>query len=614
MGPMSNSHEKNVGTRTLTELMKDIDPVRFQTLMTTLALANTESQALLADVMAGSGPIGTMSEGDPMGANEAFQAVGQSLATHPAALMTANMQLMQGWMGLWQEMSMEALSGASTRDKDKRFSDPEWSHNPAFRFIEKAYHLNSKWLSDLPDLAPGLPDNLRQRAKFFSQQITETLSPTNFLSTNPQALRIFLETGGDSVLRGIRMAREDIRNAGGKLQISQTDTRPFEVGKNIATAPGTVVFRNDLIELIQYKPTQDTVHSRPLLIFPPWINKFYILDLREENSMIRWLVNQGLTVFVVSWRSADAETADYSWDDYAQRGVYSAVTAALQASNAKKLNTVGYCIGGTLLSMTMARMAQEGDKRIASATFFASQSDFELAGDLKVFTDVPARKFIDDLIDENGGVMPGSMMFETFNWLRPIDLVWRYVIDQYMLGKTPRPFDLLYWNGDQTNIPGPVHRAYLKDLYADNALANGNFELLGDRVNLKDVTVPVMIQASKDDHICPFESVFRGTKLFGGDTQFVLAGSGHIAGVVNHPDAKKYQHWTNSDTECETGEGWFDGASEHAGSWWPTWWKWLRPKSGKKQPAIEPTDMGLGAAPGRYVKTKLDDVPLPLKR
>ncbi|MGH1422734.1 MAG: PHA/PHB synthase family protein [Hyphomonas sp.] len=611
---MSKSNDKSTPPRSLSDLMQGIDPTRFQTIMTTLALANTESQALLADVLAGSGPIGTMYDGDPMGANEAFKAVGQSLATHPAALMAANMQLMQGWMGLWQEMSTEALTGTSLRDKDKRFSDPEWSQNPAFRFIEKAYHLNSNWLAALPDMAPDLPENLRQRAKFFSQQVTETLSPTNFLSTNPQALRVFLETGGDSVLRGIRMAREDIRNAGGKLQISQTDTRPFEVGKNIATAPGQVVFRNDLIELIQYKPTQETVYSRPLLIFPPWINKFYILDLREENSMIRWLVDQGLTVFVVSWRSADAETADYTWDDYAQRGIYAAVTAALQAANTKKLNAVGYCIGGTLLSMTMARMAQEGDKRIASATFFASQSDFELAGDLKVFTDAPARKFIDQLIDDNGGVMPGSMMFETFNWLRPIDLVWRYVIDQYMLGKPARPFDLLYWNGDQTNIPGPVHRTYLHDLYAENTLANDEFILLGDKVRLKDVTAPIMIQASKDDHICPFESVFKTTKLFGGETEFILAGSGHIAGVVNHPDAKKYQHWTNTASDCPTSADWFDGATEHAGSWWPTWWKWLRPKSGKKQPALEPQDMGLGAAPGRYVKTKLDDISLPIKR
>jgi polyhydroxyalkanoate synthase subunit PhaC len=609
---MSGNKKEKAALPSLQSLMAEQNPLQMQVLMTTLALANTESQALISDVLMGSGPVGTMAQGDPMGAGEAFRAVGMNLAQNPAALMRANMELMRGWMGLWNEMTQEALGAEPAPETDKRFSDPEWQSNPGFKFIRKAYEVNTKWLMGLADHATDLPENLHLRTKFFTQQLTDIMSPTNYLGTNPQALRAFMESGGESVLNGIRLARADVKKAGGKLHISQTDETPFEIGENIATAPGKVVFRNDLIELIQYAPTQETVHSRPLLIFPPWINKFYILDLREENSMIRWLVDKGLTVFVVSWRSADDVTKDYTWDDYSKNGVYAAVEAALQASGAKKLNAVGYCIGGTLLSGTLAHMAANGDDRVNSATFFASQSDFELAGDLKVFTDGPGRGYIDSLIEKSGGVMPGAMMYETFNWLRPIDLVWRYVIDQYMLGKSPRPFDLLYWNADQTNIPGKVHQRYLKDCYYDNKLSKGEFELLGETVDLKNVTIPVMVQASRDDHICPFESVYRTATVFGGDTKFVLSSSGHIAGVVNHPDAKKYQHWTGGKI-TETGAEWLETAEEAPGSWWPYWWDWLKPKSGAKKKAVEPKDMGLGAAPGTYVKVRLQHIKLPLK-
>ncbi|KCZ94419.1 PHA/PHB synthase family protein [Hyphomonas johnsonii] len=609
---MSGKNTNKAALPSLKQLMATQNPLQMQVLMATLALANSESNALISDVLRGSGPIGTVSQGDPMGAGEAFREVGNSLARNPTALMNANMELMQGWMQLWQEMATEALSGDTPPVRDKRFADPEWENNPSFKFIRKAYEVNSKWLMGLADHAPDIPDNIHLRAKFFTQQLTDTLSPTNYLGTNPQALRAFIETGGESVLNGIRLARADVKKAGGKLHISQTDETPFELGKNIATAPGKVVFRNDLIELIQYAPTQETVYSRPLLIFPPWINKFYILDLREENSMIRWLVDKGLTVFVVSWRSADEVTKDYTWDDYSKNGVYAAVEAALQASGSKKLNAVGYCIGGTLLSGTLAHMAANGDDRVAAATFFASQSDFELAGDLKVFTDGPGRGYIDSVIEENGGVMPGAMMYETFNWLRPIDLVWRYVIDQYMLGKTPRPFDLLYWNADQTNIPGKVHKRYLRDCYSKNKLSRGKFKLFGEKVNLKDVKIPVMVQASRDDHICPFESVYRTATVFGGDTKFVLSGSGHIAGVVNHPDSNKYQHWTGGDI-TPTGEEWLETAEEHPGSWWPYWWDWLKPKSGSRKKAAPPKDMGLGDAPGSYVRVRLQHIKLPLE-
>ena len=416
-----------------------------------------------------------------------------------------------------------------------------------------------------------------------------------------------IETGGASVLDGLRQARQDVEKGNGKLTISQTDESIFKLGKNVATAKGKVVYKNDLIELIQFEASTETVYKRPLLIFPPWINKFYILDLREENSMIRWLRDQGYSVFVVSWRSADETTKDFTWDDYVEKGAYAAVKATLKAANAKDLNAVGYCIGGTMLTSALAHMAQNGDKRIKSATYFASQMDFETAGDLLVFTDEHAIAHIDKLLEKNKGLMPGESMGETFNWLRPVDLVWRYVIDNYMLGKKPRPFDLLYWNADQTNIPGPTHRTYLKDLYAENALAKGRFKVLGDTVNVKDIEIPVLVQAGRDDHICPYSSVYKTAKAFSGDATFILAGSGHIAGVVNHPDAKKYQHWVNKDLP-DTADEWLENAEEHPGSWWPEWHKWLRKKSGKKIPARKLPKKTYGKAPGKYVKKRLEDI------
>ena len=592
----------------LATLLQQQDPRKLQVLLTTLALANTESLSLLNDVMAGSGPISTMFKGDELGTVEAFQAVAKSHLLNPTHLINANMKMMLGYVKLMQEMA----TPANEQDPDRRFSDPEWKANPGFRMMRKAYDLNAEWFKTLAETS-NAPDELRRRAKFFTQQLTDTLSPTNFLGSNPVALRAFIESGGESVLNGIRMARDDIRRAGGKLQIKQSDESPFKVGENIATAPGKVVFRNDLMELIQYAPTQKKTYARPLLIFPPWINKFYVLDMRKENSMIRWLVDKGLTVFVVSWRSADTVTKDYTWDDYAEQGIYAAVDAALEASNAKKVNAVGYCIGGTLLSGTLSHMAKSGDKRINSATFFASQSDFEIEGDLHVFTDKKARKHISGIIEKNGGVMPGKQMEETFNWLRPIDLVWRYVIDQYMLGKPPKPFDLLYWNADQTNIPGPVHKKYLKDMYAKNKLARGKFKLMGETVDPKDVKIPVLVQAGRDDHICPYASVFRTAQVFGGKSKFVLTGSGHIAGVVNHPDSNKYQHWVSDADMDGDADDWIKTATEIPGSWWPTWWDWLKPKSGKLRDAVTPKDVGLGDAPGAYVKVRLEDIKLPIK-
>lgn len=588
----------------LSELIASRPPEQLQVLSATMAEAMSESQSLISEII-GYGSTGTRNPAnDPVAASKALAKVGQSLAAHPDRLLSANIDLMRGWFELWQGFMTGTLKEP---DRDRRFSDPEWSENPMFDFMRRAYKLNSDWVMALVESATELEEPDRRKAKYYGRIAVDAFAPTNFFASNPAALRAMLETGGSSVVEGLRQARQDLQRGNGKLSISQTDETPFEVGKNIATAPGKVVFRNDLIELIQYEPTRKKTFERPLLIFPPWINKFYILDLREENSMIRWLVDKGLTVMVVSWRSADNLTKDYTWDDYAEKGVHAAVEAALEATGAEDLNAVGYCIGGSLLSGTLAQMAQTGDERVASATFFASQSDFEKAGELLIFTDVDARASISKIIDENDGIMPGEYMGETFNWLRPVDLVWKYVVDNYMLGKRPRPFDLLYWNTDQTNIPGPTHKTYIERFYGENALARGEFEILGDRVNLSDVEIPVFVQCSRDDHICPYDSVYKTAKAFGGDTTFVMAGSGHIAGVVNHPDAKKYQHWVREDLPGDADE-WLSGTEEIPGSWWPTWWKWLKAQSGEKIPAQAPTDTGLGDAPGTYVKMRLQDI------
>lgn len=605
---MSDKTGGNVNEpETLGELMARQDPAKMQALSANMSAALIESQKLMADLFGQVPGSATKPQDHPLaiGSGDAMARLGQSLATRPDRMVDANMALMQGYMELWQAM---LLGETGERGRDRRFSDPEWSANPVFDFMRRAYKLNTDWLMSLVDGAEDLAEQDRRKAKFLARQTIDAFAPTNFFATNPAALKVMIESGGESVVEGLKQARADIARGGGKLSISQTDETPFRVGENVATAPGKVVFRNELIELIQYAPTTEQVHEVPLLIYPPWINKFYILDLREENSMIRWLVDRGLTVFVVSWRSADDEIKDFTWDDYAQKGIFAGLEEALKASGAKQVNTVGYCIGGTLLSSVLGYMARTGDERIRSATFFASQSDFERGGDLLVFTDPHAIEEVSRLIDENGGYMPGETMGETFNWLRPVDLVWRYVVDNYMMGKKPRPFDLLYWNADQTNIPGPTHLTYLRDLYGHNALSRGQFKVLGETVDLNDVTIPITVQCSRDDHICPFESVYNTAKAFGGPARFVLAGSGHIAGVVNHPDSGKYQHWLNDGDLPGSVEAWMDGASEQPGSWWPSWWNWLAPLSGRKVAAREPADQGLGDAPGFYVTCRLADI------
>ncbi|HSV03624.1 MAG TPA: class I poly(R)-hydroxyalkanoic acid synthase [Phenylobacterium sp.] len=548
---------------------------------------------------------------DPFHVAPALTEVMGRLAAQPDKLMRAQADLFSRYLDLWQSaarrMSGEAPTAAASAPRgDKRFQAPEWSDNPVFEVIKQSYLITSGWLNELVAGVEGVEPMTRRRVEFFTKMLTDALSPSNFLMSNPEALRALAESGGESLVRGMQNFAADLERGGGQLAIAQTDYQMFRIGENVATAPGKVVFRNEIIELIQYSPTTDQVCEIPLVIFPPWINKFYILDLRPENSMIRWLASQGITVFVASWVNPDASLATRTFEDYMREGIYAGVAAAMDQCGVSKVNTVGYCIGGTLLSATLAHMAARKVNPIASATFFAAQQDFSEAGDLLLFTSEDWLADLEKRMDEGGGVLSGQTMADTFNALRANDLIWSFFVNNYLLGKEPKPFDLLFWNSDQTRMPRTLHLFYLRKFYGENALAKGELTLDSVRLNLEDVKTPIYVQSSKEDHIAPARSVYKGARLFGGPVTFTLAGSGHIAGVINAPAANKYQHWTN-EALPPTLEEWQAGAIEHPGSWWPHWAAWLKQRSGDLVPARDPAHGNLAPlaeAPGSYVKVK----------
>ncbi|MEZ5994524.1 MAG: class I poly(R)-hydroxyalkanoic acid synthase [Hyphomonadaceae bacterium] len=546
---------------------------------------------------------------DPLGMQGALNDVWSHLAQQPETLREAHANLWQRYADIWQRHTAYMLTGQQPEEgpvRDKRFRDPEWRSNPAFSMLRESYLATADFINELVQRTEGIDDATKRKAAFYIKQAVDAASPSNFLMTNPAALRALFQTGGESLLKGVQNLAEDLKRGKGMLAISQTDLDAYKVGENVATSPGKVIFRNRVFELIQYAPTTETVHETPLLIFPPWINKFYILDLQPKNSMIKWLCDQGHTVFLVSWVNPGEDMAEASFEDYMREGVYAAVSAACEAANVDHLNTVGYCVGGTLLAAALAHMAKTGDHRIQSATFFASQADFKCAGDLLVFSDDAGIKFLEEKMDQAGGVLDAQTMADTFNSLRSNDLIWNYVVDNYYIGKHPPPFDLLYWNADQTRMPKALHLFYLRTFYRDNALTEGKLTLLGERLSLKDVTIPVFMQSSKEDHIAPAPSVYRSALAFGGPVEFIVAGSGHIAGVINHPSAHKYQFWTNSNLKGAV-EDWMAFAAEHPGSWWPYWDAWLRARSGPDVPARTPGEGPLKPlcdAPGEYVKVR----------
>ncbi len=548
---------------------------------------------------------------DPFHVAPALTEVMGRLAAQPDRVMRAQADLFTRYLELWQNAARRAAGESpapvvAPARGDKRFNDPEWSENPVFDVIKQSYLLTANWLEGLVADIEGVDPLEKRRVEFFVKMLTDAFSPSNFLASNPTALRELMTSGGESLVRGMKNFQEDLQRGGGQLAIAQTDYEMFKIGENVATAPGKVIFRNEIIELLQFSPTTEQVFEIPLVIFPPWINKFYILDLRPENSMIRWLTAQGITIFVASWVNPDARLAAKTFEDYMREGVYEGVAAAMKQAGVDHVNAVGYCIGGTLLSCTLAYMAAKGDNFIGSATFFAAQQDFSEAGDLLLFTNEEWLKDLEAKMDEGGGVLSGQTMADTFNALRANDLIWSFFVNNYLLGKEPKPFDLLFWNSDQTRMPKTLHTFYLRKFYGENALARGQLELDGVKLDLGAVKVPVYVQSSREDHIAPARSVYKGARLFGGPVTFTLAGSGHIAGVINAPAAGKYQHWIN-DKLPPTLEEWQAGAIEHPGSWWSHWAEWLKARSGRQVPARDPAKGALkplADAPGDYVRVK----------
>lgn len=578
-------------------------------LSSNLARAALTAQGAIAEAALRQADRPAALSADPFHVAPALTDVMGRLASQPDRLVRAQADLFQRYLELWQSASRKAAGETVTpvvepAKGDKRFLDPDWNENPVFDVIKQSYLLTSNWLNALVSEADDVDPMAKRRVEFFMKMLTDAFSPSNFLASNPAALRAAMESRGESLLKGMENFAEDISRGGGQLAISQTDYDMFKIGENVATAPGKVVFQNEIIQLLQFNPTTEQVYDIPLVIFPPWINKFYILDLRPENSMIRWLCDQGITVFVASWVNPDQTLATKTFEDYMRQGIYEGTAAAMKQANVETVNTVGYCIGGTLLSSTLAHMAATDDKRIASATFFAAQQDFAEAGDLLIFTNEDWLKDLEQKMDAEGGVLRGQSMADTFNMLRSNDLIWSFFVNNYLMGKEPKPFDLLFWNSDQTRMPKTLHLFYLRKFYMENALAKGELTLDNVRLDLAKVKTPIYVQSSKEDHIAPTRSVYRGAKLFGGPVTFTLAGSGHIAGVINAPVAKKYQHWTNSSLPGSV-EEWMDGASETPGSWWPHWAEWLKAKSGKLIPARDPAKGPLPPledAPGSYVK------------
>ena len=536
--------------------------------------------------------------------------VGEYWFSDPKRAMEAQMRLWVGYMDLWghalRRMAGEPSEPTATPDaRDKRFKDADWQKNQFFDFVKQVYLITSRWAEQMVAEAADLDEHTRHKAEFYVRQIANALSPSNFVLTNPELLRETFESNGENLVRGMKLLAEDIEAGGGELRIRQSDPTSFEVGKNLGLTPGKVIWQNDICQLIQYEPTTGEVLKRPLLVVPPWINKFYILDLVPEKSFIRWAIDQGHTVFVISWVNPDECLAQMGFDAYMKSGPLEALDVIEKITGEREVNAAGYCVGGTLLAVTLGYMAQVGDDRIRSATFFTTQVDFTHAGDLKVFVDEEQIKTLEEHMAERG-FLEGNRMAAAFNLLRSNDLIWPYVINNYLKGKEPFPFDLLYWNSDATRMPAANHSFYLRNCYLENRLSHGSMQIAGKRIDLKKVKIPIFNLATREDHIAPPNSVFKGCSAFGGPVDYVLSGSGHIAGVVNPPARNKYQFWTGGPARG-TFEHWMKKATETPGSWWPYWQAWIEAQNADKVKARQPGGGKLKPiedAPGSYVKVK----------
>jgi polyhydroxyalkanoate synthase len=551
---------------------------------------------------------------DPLKLTQTFMDFTAKMLADPNKLLQAQMELWGQYMKLWQVTAQRMMGQAvepiaEPAKGDKRFTDPAWKDEVVFDYLKQSYLLTARWLQGTVKEVEGIDDKTAQKVEFYTRQFVDAMSPSNFAMTNPQVVKATVESKGENLIKGLQNLLTDLERGKGKLAIRQTDMNAFKVGENVATSPGKVVFQNKLIQLIQYSPATEEVYQTPLLIVPPWINKFYILDLKPQNSFIKWATEHGYTVFVVSWVNPDETLTSLVFDDYMKLGPLAALDAIEQATGEKKVSAIGYCIGGTLMATTLAYMAARGDDRIVACTFFTAQVDFTEPGELGVFIDEDQLAGVEQVMSKKG-YLDGSEMATTFNMLRANDLIWSFVVNNYLMGKDPFPFDLLFWNADATRMPAAMHLYYLRNMYQKNLLAQpGGLVIDNVPIDLRKITIPTYLQSGKDDHIAPARSVYKATQLFSGPNRFMLAGSGHIAGVVNPPSAKKYQHWLNETAKNPpTLEEWRAGATEFPGSWWNDWDKWLSAKSGPKVPARVPGAGGLPAiedAPGSYVKVRL---------
>lgn len=550
---------------------------------------------------------------DPLNVSRAFLEMTTRLLGNPSPLFEAQMELWRDYMTLWQNTTRRIWSGESPNPvidndpKDKRFADPAWRQNEVFDFIKQSYLLSARYINDVVTHVDGLDQKTAQKVDFYARQFINALSPSNFALTNPEVLRKTRETGGENLVRGLNNLLNDLENGRGNLRIKMTDTDAFKVGETIASTPGKVVYQNELMQLIQYSPSTPQVLARPLLILPPWINKFYILDLRPKNSLVRWLVAQGHTVFMVSWVNPTEALAAKNFDDYMQEGVLDALTVIEKITKQRQVNAIGYCLGGTLLAATLGYMAAKNDDRIAAATFLVTLTDFSDVGELGVFIDEEQLSSIETKMNARG-YLDGAEMSATFNMLRANDLIWSFVVNNYLLGQEPFPFDLLYWNSDATRMPAAMHSFYLRNMYQKNLLIKPQGILMkGVPVDLSKVKTPCYFLSCREDHIAPWMSTYKGAQAFSGPVRFVLAASGHIAGVVNPPESGKYNHFINAERGADPA-AWFANATEISGSWWPDWQRWVTalsselvearaPGSTKAYPAQED-------APGSYVQVK----------
>ena len=553
---------------------------------------------------------------DELGIAQAFMDMMAKLLSNPYRLAQAQMNLVWDYFSLWQQSMMRFAGMSSTpvaspEKGDKRFKDDQWQEHFLFDFVKQSYLITARHIHDTVCCVDGLDEQTQNKVNFYTRQYIDALSPSNFAMTNPEVFRETVKNHGQNLVKGLNNLLRDIEDGGGNLRVRMTDTSAFELGKNVATTPGKVVYQNEMMQLLQYTPSTETVNKRPLLVVPPWINKFYIMDLREKNSLIKWYVDQGHTVFVISWVNPDEKQAEKSFDAYVLDGVMVALDQIEKQTGEKEVNAAGYCLGGTLLATSCAYLAAKRQKRIASATFFTTMTDFSEPGELGVFIDEQQISSLEKKMAERG-YLEGSEMAGTFNMLRANDLIWSFVVNNYLMGKDPFPFDLLYWNSDSTRMPARMHSFYLRNMYMENRLVEpGGIEIDGTPIDLRKIKIPCYFISAIEDHIAPWKSTYIGATNFGGPVRFVLGGSGHIAGIINPPAANKYGYWVNPAAKlAATSDEWFAKAQQEAGSWWTDWQAWVT-THGDEQ--VAPRDPAKGKlkvieeAPGSYVKSRVDN-------